>query len=86
MVVHASGEVARKGAQVPQTTTSILSSQQVERLVIAALREVTLDGDESRGQSAFFVTSDQRNAKLTETLHVFQRRAEVIAAHVARFR
>lgn len=36
--------------------------------------------------NAFFVTPDQRNAKLTETFNVFQRRPEVIAAHVARFR
>jgi len=36
--------------------------------------------------NAFFVTPDQRDAKLTETFNVFQRRPEVIAAHVARFR
>ena len=36
--------------------------------------------------NAFFVTLDQRDARLTETFHVFQRRPEVIAAHVARFR
>lgn len=35
--------------------------------------------------NAFFVTPDQRDAKLTETFNVFQRRPEVIAAHVARF-
>jgi hypothetical protein len=28
---------------------------------------------------------DQRDAKLTETFNLFQRRPEVIAAHVARF-
>jgi transposase len=36
--------------------------------------------------NAFFVTPNQRDAKLTETFNVFQRRPEVIAAHVARFR
>ena len=36
--------------------------------------------------NAFFVTPDQRDAKLTETFNVFQRRPEVIDAHVARFR
>ena len=29
--------------------------------------------------NAFFVTPDQRDAKLTETFHLFQRRLEVIA-------
>lgn len=29
--------------------------------------------------NAFFVTPDQRDAKLTETFHIFQRRPEVIA-------
>ena len=36
--------------------------------------------------NAFFVTPDQRDAKLTETCNVFQRRPEVISARVARFR
>jgi transposase len=36
--------------------------------------------------NAFFVTPDQRDAKLTETFNLFQRRPQVIAAHVARFR
>lgn len=36
--------------------------------------------------NAFFVTPDQRDAKLTETFNLFQRRPKVIAAHVARFR
>ena len=36
--------------------------------------------------NAFFVTPDQRDAKLTQAVNVFHRRPEVIAAHVARFR
>jgi len=36
--------------------------------------------------NAFFVTPDQRDAKLTETFNRFQRRPGLIAAHVARFR
>lgn len=36
--------------------------------------------------NAFFLTPDQRDAKLTETFQVFQRRPAVISAHVARFR
>jgi transposase len=36
--------------------------------------------------NAFFVTPDQRDARLTQTFHVFPRRPEVIAAHVVRFR
>jgi hypothetical protein len=39
-----------------------------------------------RALSAFFVTPDQRDAKLTETFNLFQRRPKVIAAHVARSR
>ena len=35
--------------------------------------------------NAFFVTPDQRDARLTKTFQVFQRRPEVIAAQVARF-
>jgi transposase len=36
--------------------------------------------------NAFFVTPDQRDAKLTATFNAFQRRPTLIAAHVARFR
>jgi hypothetical protein len=36
--------------------------------------------------NTFFVTPDQRDAKLTATFNVFQRRPALIAAHVARFR
>ena len=36
--------------------------------------------------NAFFVTPDQRGAKLTETFNLFQHWPEVIAAHVARLR
>jgi hypothetical protein len=36
--------------------------------------------------NAFFVTPDQRDAKLTQIFNLFQRRPKVIAAHVARFR
>ena len=36
--------------------------------------------------NAFFVTPDQRDAKLTATFTTFQRRPALIAAHVARFR
>jgi len=36
--------------------------------------------------NAFFVTPNQRDAKLTQTFNLFQRRPKVIAAHVARFR
>jgi hypothetical protein len=35
--------------------------------------------------NAFFVTPDQRDAKLTATFNAFQRRPALIAAHVARF-
>lgn len=36
--------------------------------------------------NAFFVTPDQRDAKLTETFNAFQRKRRLIEAHVARFR
>jgi hypothetical protein len=36
--------------------------------------------------NTFFVTPDQRDAKLTATFVTFQRRPALIAAHVARFR
>ena len=36
--------------------------------------------------NAFFVTPDQRDAKLAQTFNLFQRLPQVIAAHVARFR
>lgn len=36
--------------------------------------------------NAFFVTPDQRDAKLTATFNTFQRRPALIAGHVARFR
>jgi hypothetical protein len=36
--------------------------------------------------NAFFVIPDQRDAKLTETFNIFQRRPEAITADVARFR
>jgi hypothetical protein len=35
---------------------------------------------------AVFVTSDQRDARQTETFNMFQRRSAVIVAHAARFR
>jgi len=34
----------------------------------------------------FFVTPDQRDAKLTDTFNAFQRRPALIVAHVTRFR
>jgi hypothetical protein len=34
--------------------------------------------------NAFFVTPDQRDAKLTQTFNLFQRRPKVIAAHVTK--
>jgi hypothetical protein len=49
-------------------------------------RRLENDARKLTTHNAFFVTPDQRDAKLTETFNVFQRRPEVIGANVARFR
>ena len=52
---------------------------------LTAVRQL-MTGKPVTMHNAFFVTPEQRDAKLTETFNVFQRRPKVIAAHVARFR
>lgn len=75
----------RIGRPAAAATLTLSSSSDLEATVTAAPHFLLKTTRELTTHNALFVTPDQRDAKPIETFNVFQHRAEVIAAHVARF-